>query len=248
MIIQLVSFAINRFTLKERQFRIDSISKILNETAADFIMFSPYILNKKDDLETIAKNVRNKKVKALFELEETKQKNNRFYLIKEGSITNLNTNQIFVNSKEASVGNVNRLIEELDLHRKFEVAGRRFLLIECGENNILKGNSETAEFRITNRQDLKMHFSQILNDADIILNPVHSKWSRYGCFLSRLRKFSENKRYCFSCTCILDERQLERARKSPVKNVTQQAMHSKRLISPINPIKSEEFLLQTYEI
>lgn len=44
MIVQLVSFPISRLTLKEREYRIDTISRILNETDADFVMFSEHIL------------------------------------------------------------------------------------------------------------------------------------------------------------------------------------------------------------
>ena len=249
MEIQLVSFDISRFTAKERQFRIDSITKILNETAADFIMFSQHVLNNKEDLEAIEKNVHNNKIVALFELKESNNlKGNRLYILKDGSLFDLKTYQILATSQEATEDYIEYLIAELEQRRQFEVAGKHFLIFQCGENNILKGNSSTAEFRISNRLDLKKQFAKILDDADIILNPVHSRWSRYGCFLSRMRKFSEKKRYCFSCTRLLDERQLKRARQSPGHNVTQVVMHSKRLVNPIYTNEFEPYLLQSYII
>lgn len=93
MIVQLVSFPISRLTLKEREYRIDTISRILNETDADFVMFSEHILKSKDDLFKIGENVRHKHITALFELDELKDlKGNKLYLLQNGKINNLETN------------------------------------------------------------------------------------------------------------------------------------------------------------
>ena len=249
MIVQLVSFPISRLTLKEREYRIDTISRILNETDADFVMFSEHILKSKDDLFKIGENVRHKHITALFELDELKGlKGNKLYLLQNGKINNLETNQIFSTSEKATENNIEFLIEELVQHRQFDVAGKHFLVIQCGENNILKGNTGSADFRLQNRPDLKRRFFGILNGVDIVLNPVHSRWGRFGCFLCRMRKYSEKKRYSLSCTRIVDNNQLKLARKNPDHNVTHVVMHSKRRISPIYTNQVEDYLLQTYEI
>lgn len=249
MLVQLVSFPFSRLTVKERKLRIDVISGILNETEADFVMFSEHVIKRKDDLLSIGKRVRNKHIIALFELEESRTLNgNTLYLLQDGHIIGLETNQIFATSTEATVNRMEHLCEELSQHRQFKVAGKNFLIIQCGENNFLKGNKGTAEFRLQSRPDLEQRFSEILNGVDIILNPVHSRWGRFGCFLSRMRKFSEKKRYSFSCTRILNNRQLDMARKEPGNNVTHVAMHSKRRIYPVYTNEVGNYLLQTYDI
>lgn len=249
MIIQLVSFlSYKRLTVKERLFRIDTISSILNETEADFVMFSVHVLKSKDDLFEITRNVHNKNVTALFELDEDRGlKGNRLYLLQKGEIKHL-SNQLFSTSEGATRKNIELLSRELSEHRKFEVNGKRFLIVLCGENNILKGSTGTAEFRLQNRPDLKRLFTEIVDGTDIVLNPVHSQWGRFGNYLCRMRKFSESKRYSFSCTQISDDRQLVRARENPGNNVTHVAMHSKRRITPVYTNKGENYLLQKFNI
>ena len=60
-----------RLTRKERKYRIDTISSILKETKADFVMFSEHVLKSKEDLHTINNNIGQKHVTALFELNES---------------------------------------------------------------------------------------------------------------------------------------------------------------------------------
>ena len=248
MEIQLVSFPSCRLTKKERKYRIESISGILKETKADFVMFSEHVLKSKEDLYTISDIVGQKQVTALFELNESYGiKGNRLYLLRNGKISDLQTHQTFFDSAGATEHHIELLIDEMEQHRQFEVGGINFLIIQCGENNILKGNTGSAEFRLQNRIDLKKRLTKLLNDADIVLNPVHSRWGRFGTFLCRIRKFSENKRYCFSCTQISDN-QLFSARKDPGHNSTHIVMHSKRRIAPIYTNEIENYLLQTYEI
>lgn len=248
MEIQLVSFHCCRLTRKERKYRIDTISSILKETKADFVMFSEHVLKSKEDLHTINNNIGQKHVTALFELNESYGlKGNRLYLLHNGKISDLQTHQIYFDSAGATEHNIEILIDEMEQHRQFEVEGIKFLIIQCGENNILKGNTGCAEFRWPNRIDLKRRFTKLLNKTDIVLNPVHSRWGRFGNFLCRIRKFSENKRYCFSCTQMINN-QLFSARKDPGHNSTHVVMHSKKRIAPIYTNEIENYLLQTYEI
>ena len=249
MLIQLVSFlSYERLIVKERLFRIDTISRILNETEADFVMFSLHVLKSKNDLSEIGRNIHNNKVTALFELDEGRDlRGNNLYLLQSGELKCL-SNQIFSTSQEARATIIERLIEELSTYRTFCVADKRFLIVLCGENNILKGDKGTAEFRLQNRPDLKRRFTEILDGADIVLNPVHYRWRRFGHYICRMKKFSESKRYSFSCTQILDNNQLTRARQHPDDNVTHVAMHSKRRISPVYTNKEENYLLQSFEI
>ena len=156
MEIQLVSFHCCRLTRKERKYRIDTISSILKETKADFVMFSEHVLKSKEDLHTINNNIGQKHVTALFELNESYGlKGNRLYLLHNGKISDLQTHQIYFDSAGATEHNIEILIDEMEQHRQFEVEGIKFLIIQCGENNILKGNTGCAEFRWPNRIDLK---------------------------------------------------------------------------------------------
>lgn len=248
MEIQLVSFQSTRLTKKEREYRVDVISNILKKTKANFVMFSEHVLKSKDDLYTINENVGQKHITALFELSESiGLKGNRLYLIQNAIITDLQTHQIFFDSAGATAHNVEILIDEMERHRQFVVDGIKFLIIQCGENNILKGSTGSAEFRLQKRPDLKCRFFKLLNNVDVVLNPVHSRWGRFGNFLSRIRKFSENKRYCFSCT-QLSNNQLSNARKDPGHNTTHVVMHSKKRIIPVYTNEVENYLLQTFEI
>lgn len=249
MIVQLVSFqCYERLTVKDRSFRIDTISRILNDTEADFVMFSMHVLKSKNDLFEIGRNVHNIKVTALLELDEGSDlRGNNLYLLQNGEINYL-SNQLFSTSKDAIVTNIEWLIEELSEHRIFEVADKRFLIVLCGENNILKGSTGTAEFRLQNRPDLKRRFAEILDGVDVVLNPVHSRWGRFGNYVCRMKKFSESKRYSFSSTQISDKNQLARAKKYPGDNVTHVVMHSKRRVTPVYTNEEENYLLQTFEI
>ena len=248
MKIQLFSFPEKRFTNKERQSRVDFIIRKINDSDADFIMFSEHVLNRKEDLFLIGKRIKNRHISALFEITESKSiSGNRLYLLKNNRIEDLETHQIFATSDKATEKNVELLIEEIEAHRQFKISGKSFLVIQCGENNILKGNSGVARFRLQKKQELELRFSELLDSADVVLNPVHSPWKRQGCFLSRLRAFSDGGRYCFSCTRLFGN-QLENAKKKPEHNITQVAMHNTERIAPIMTEDDSLCLIQTYKI
>ena len=89
MIIQLVSFPkYQRLTATECINRMDTISKILTSSNADFIMFSEHVLKSEDDLYALLKLRKyNKKITALFELKESNGlSGNRLYLLQNGFI------------------------------------------------------------------------------------------------------------------------------------------------------------------
>lgn len=253
MKVQLVSFPVySRLTANRHYERVNAISKILNESTADFVMFSEHIFKDRSGLKDIEKQVHNKAITALLELNEGKGLNgNCMYLFQNGKWRYID-GQVFSESKEAVGSNIEELIKclcgDYDFDdRRFTVAGKKFLIIHCGENNILKGSTGIAEFRMNDRPDLEERFEKLLNSVDVVLNPVHTKWGRFGNFLTRIRKFSENGRYCFS-NCQMEGNQLEAARKNPAHNTTHVAMHNSELIAPIYTNEDEEYLVQTFEI
>lgn len=254
MIIKLVSFpCVERLSIKQRKYRIKTASDILNEKDVDFVMFSEWIFDRKNDLDKVCQLVNNKNVTALFELSlDDGLIGNQLFLLQNGEITDLKTHQIFCESNEATDKNVENLIIELEQHRQFEVNGKQFLIIQCGENNILKTKKDTknyAEFRLQNRTDLKKRFDKIINSVDVILNPVHTKWGRFYDFTCRLNKFSDKNRYCFYCS-QLEGNQLDNALCNPKENTSQRAMKNRKIISPLYSSDggNHEYLLQAYKI
>ena len=246
MKIELVSFPkYLRLTVNERINRMDAISQILSDTTADFVMFSAHILKCEDDLFDLLKLRKIKKdLTVLFEL---KYGGNQLYLLENGFVRRLSS-QIFSRSEEASVENLELLITELKRFRQFEVKGKRFLIIQCGENNFLKGSSGCAEFRLKEKEpELCRRYEKLLSDVDVVLNPVHDRWGRFGNFLTRMRKFSDGNRYSFSYT-QMENNQLENARISPKQNTTHIAMHNQQLIAPVYTNSEEPYLIQTYVI
>ena len=191
-------------------------------------------------------------VTALFELKLPGKglERNHLFLLQNGKIIDLQTHQIFSSHKDASAANIERLITELELRRKFEVNGKRFLVFQCGENNILKTTNRAekkADLRFQD-PDLRKRFNRVLEDSNVILNPVHTKWGRFIDLSCRLFKFSEKRRCCFYCT-QLEGNQLANALKQPEKNTAQRAMRSRRLLVPYYTEKDhQDYLLQAYEI
>ena len=257
MKIQLVSFPVySRLTRDKVYERIELIAKILNESSADFVMFSEHVLKDLTDLRVIRNLINRRSVSAFIELNESKELNgNRMYLLQDGEWKYIDS-QIFAESRDANETNIEYLVHEIDgkfftMRRQFKVAGKKFMVIHCGENNILKGSSGIAEFRLKKRPDLEERFEKRLNDVDIVLNPVHTKWGYFSKFLTRIRKFSENGRYCFSSSQT-EGSQLENAIKSPGHNTTHIAMHNSEIIDPISTevvnAGKEQVLIQTYEI
>lgn len=253
MIIKLVSFPVwNHLSPSQRQHRIEVVAEILNQKDADFVMFSEWLFNNQDDLVQACQSVHNKKVTALFELllPGKDLEGNHLFLLKNGKLIDLESHQIFSTYHDANEELIERLIEELELHRQFNVQDKRFLIVQCGENFILKTQRNAknrAEFRLANNV-LKKRFDKVLSSVDVVLNPVHTRWSRFYDLSCRFYKFSENRRYCFYCAQLKDH-QLANALKNPTNNTAQRAMRSRRLLAPYYTEKDhQDYLLQAYEI
>lgn len=257
MKIQLVSFPVySRLTRVMKYERIELIAKILNNSSIDFVMFSEHVLKDSSDLIVIRSLVKNKSISAFIELNEFSGLNgNCMYLFQDGQWIYI-SNQVFAESKKANKASIKYLVDELDgkhfnMRRQFSVSGKKFMVFNCGENNILKGSTGVAEFRLKGEYTLEEKFERRINEVDIVLNPVHTKWGWFAKFLARIRKFSENKRYCFS-SCQLEDGQLEKAVENPRNNTAHVAMYNSDFIAPIETevmeAGDEKVLVQTYEI
>lgn len=252
MLIQLVSFPkYSRLTFEQSRKRVNTIIDVLNKTSADFVMFSDSVLRNTDCIEMIRPFVRNKSVTALLEFKNGRGlSGNQMYLFQNGEFTYLGCQLFSIPEDAALYGE--ELIESCEnnfnsFRRQFTVRNKRFLVIQCGENNILKGSKGIAEFRLKDCPELEHRFEAVLHAVDVVLNPIHTRWGRFGNFLTRIRKFSENNRYCFSCA-QMEGKQLDTARKNPNHNTTHVAMLNSELIAPIYTNSDEEYLVQTFEI
>lgn len=201
MKVQLVSF--KKGSAWKR--RLEQMIKIINDSDADLIMFNGRTLNDVSYLDQLESGVNNKRVFVLFEVEHSTKERHPYYLykIQNGKIRSLNTKQLFADSSEIE-GNeflCERYLDELEAKRCFTVKGRKCLVLQCGENNIIK-NSQSDDnrpgFRFEGRRDLKERFFILLEDTDIVLNPGHTPMGNQGKMKQRRILLSCNERYYFS--------------------------------------------------
>lgn len=201
MKIQLTSFQ-NGLSDKSR---LDLTSRIINNSTANLILFSGHTIGFVNEIEELRVALKNNNTEVVFELESINSGkiNNCLYHIKNGKINNLYTNQIFTQSGEIEnnyeLGG--RLINELETRRKLSINGLNFLIIQCGEINILKNiqnEGNRVEFRLLVNKKLSNSFKQIIKDTDVILNPIHTPMGNQGKIQKRREFLSSKSKYYFS--------------------------------------------------
>ncbi len=185
--------------------RLDLTAQIINNSTADILFFSGHTIGFVNEIEELRSILENNKTEVVLELEDINSDkiNNCLYHIKKGKINNLYTNQIFTQSGEIEnnyeLGD--RLLNELETKRKFKVKGLSFLIIQCGEINILKNvqsDDNRVEFRLLHDNKLSDRFDQILKKTDVILNPIHTPMGNQGKIQKRREFLSKNSKYYFS--------------------------------------------------
>lgn len=129
-----------------------------------------------------------------------------------GRLVNMFTNQFFASSKEIEGNELlcEHFIDELENKRCFRVKSKKCLALQCGEINIIKNiqkESNRSVFRLQNRTDLEKRFFDLLNNTDLILNPIHTPMGNQGKMEKRRELLSFSKRYYFS-TSNSDEKHL----------------------------------------
>ena len=73
--------------------------------------------------------------------------------------------------------------------------------MQCGELNIIKNiqkEDNRPVFRFAQSKNLKERFDNLLNDTDIILNPIHTPMGNQGKMKKRREYLSDKNRYYFS--------------------------------------------------
>ena len=187
--------------------RLDLAARIINNSKADILLFSGHTIDFVNEIEELKSIIQNKKTEVVFELENINSDKieNCLYQIKKGKINNLYTNQIFTESGDIE-GNYelgDRLLNEFETKRKLKVKGLNFLIIQCGEMNILKniqGEGNRVEFRLLDDGNLYNRFDQLLKNTDVILNPIHTPMGNQGKIQKRREFLSKNSKYYFSAS------------------------------------------------
>ena len=75
------------------------------------------------------------------------------------------------------------------------------MLVQCGEINIIKNIQKKGNypiFRLQSRKDLEDRFFDLLNNCDVVLNPIHTPMGNQGKMEKRRELLSSNCRYYFS--------------------------------------------------
>lgn len=201
MKIQLTSF-IDGLSDKSR---LDLTEKVINNSSADVILFSGHTIGFVNDVERLEKVLKNRNTEVIFELENINSDkiDNSLYHIKNGRINNLYTNQIFTQSSEIE-GNyqlADRFLHELETRRRIKINGLNFLVIQCGEINILKNIQSKAnkvQFRLKDDKELSERFKKIMSSADVIFNPIHTPMGNQGKMQKRREFISAGNKYYFS--------------------------------------------------
>lgn len=201
MKIQIVSF-LNKLAQTER---IALTADVINNSKADLILFSGHTLYTVGDLSTLRKLITNKRSSAIIECEWLMNSQwifNCLYQLRNGRIENMFTNQLFSTSHEIEGDHelASRLIHELETKRQITVRGKRALILQCGELNILRNRQSQAnkvEFRVPSKE-LEKRFATLIHNTDIVLNPIHTPMGNQGKMIKRRQYLSANNRYYFS--------------------------------------------------
>lgn len=203
MKIQIISFK-NGLSDKSR---LESTNAIINNSSADILMFSGGTIGSVSDIEKLKELIENRRAEVIFELKDINSSmiDNCLYHIKKGVIKNLYTNQLFAQSPEIENNYqlADRFLHELETRRKIRVKGLSFLIIQCGEINILKNiqtKGNRVKFRLNEYPDLLDRFNAIIRETDVILNPIHTPMGNQGKMKKRREFLSNNNRYYFSAS------------------------------------------------
>ena len=201
MEIELVSF---RYNMRAQK-RLRLVVKLVNHSQSDLIVFCGYSIISEDSIPDLQKMLENKTSTVLFEVSNTVDGKDTkgLFIIKKGKILNLHTSQLFVDSKDIDKNEAlgERYINELETRRCFQVDDKSCMVIQCGENNIIRNiqnEKNRPVFRFQKRPDLEDRFKKLLRETDIILNPIHTPMGNQGKMQKRREYLSADGRYYFS--------------------------------------------------
>ena len=250
--IQLVSY---RSSLG-RSKRIECTIEILNSATEPFVMFSGHTLFEDKDILSVESRLTNKHVTALLEIRHVKSScflNNEhcLFLVRNGKVHNMFSQQLFATSKEIknNADLAKRLLLELKQRRKIEVEGKRCLILQCGENNILKNiqlEHNRAVFRFSDNMVLSKRFQTLLDETDIILNPIHTPMGNQDKMQKRREYLSADNRYYFSCSNTRPRDKQKQIEEGSLQHKLQYAYRNSLPIHPFENKITKDYRIQYF--
>lgn len=244
--IELVSLRSNLKKAKRHSIFVDMI----NHSCSDIILFCGHSLIKEDEVYFLDQEITNTNVTVLFEVREIEESEfvkfkNGLFIVEQGKSRNLFTNQLFSTHDEIDNNEMlcERFIHELENKRHFVIKGKSILILQCGELNIIKnlqGKENQPIFRIPQREDLQARFEKILEETDIVLNPIHTPMGNQGKMHKRRELLSANNRFYFSVSHN-GERKME-------AHSLQYAYHNGKVLNESNIEVTDDYQIRMYVI
>lgn len=204
MIVELISFHYNLTAQK----RLELMTNLVNISRADLLVFCGNTLVNQHYVNILNEQIKNTSSFILFEVKNVNESsflklNNCLYIIENGIIHNMYTNQFFATSEEINNNEplCERFINELETRRQLTIKNMNCLVLQCGEINIIRNiqrESNRPIFRHQQRVDLEERFNNLLKNSHIILNPIHTPMGNQAKMEKRREYFSNENRYYFS--------------------------------------------------
>lgn len=211
MVIQLVSY---KSTLRANS-RLRHSINIINNSTADLILFAGHTLENEVDVFKLNQNIENTRTCALIEVKlnstsELNSMKHSLFLLQNGMVKDLFTCQLFIDSHDINTHPklAEHLLLDLETRRKFYVANKEVVVFQCGENSILRNiqsEGNKTVFRFQDDINLNKRFENVLSNANIILNPIHSPMGNQGKMHKRREYFSNHNRAYFSSANFDDD-------------------------------------------
>ncbi len=244
--IELVSLRSNLKKPKRHSIFVDMI----NHSCSDIILFCGHSLIKEDEVFFLDQEITNKNATVLFEVREIEESEfvkfkHGLFIIEQGKSRNLFTNQLFSSHDEIDNNEMlcERFIHELENKRHFVIKEKSILILQCGELNIIKnlqGKDNQPIFRIPQRDDLQARFEKLLEETDIVLNPIHTPMGNQGKMHKRRELLSANNRFYFSASQN-GERKME-------AHSLQYAYHNGKELNESNIEVTDDYQIRLYVI
>ena len=244
--IELVSLRSNLKKPKRHSIFVDMI----NHSCSDIILFCGHSLIKEDEVFFLDQEITNKNATILFEVREIEESEfvkfkHGLFIIEQGKSRNLFTNQLFSTHDEIDNNEMlcERFIHELENKRHFVIKEKSILILQCGELNIIKnlqGKDNQPIFRIPQRDDLQARFEKLLEETDIVLNPIHTPMGNQGKMHKRRELLSANNRFYFSASQN-GERKME-------AHSLQYAYHNGKELNESNIEVTDDYQIRLYVI
>lgn len=226
--------------------------KVANQLQSDIILFPGHSLKDIDDAIEVASQLKKNHPLIILELEEfsntTLRIQNAIFSIKDRKLVNHYTGQLFSSRDDIKGQEVlmAKFFDEIP-RRSFNYGGKRFLIVQCGENSFLENrqaDSNKAYFSFENIEGLNERFESMMNGYDVLLNPIHTIQGNQGKMSRRREYLSKDGRYYLG-TCSLNKKSKGNLR----HKCLQYALHSGNELQPVDEYSdNKHYIARTFEL